>query len=45
MNERSAYEAPSIVVVGTLHELTLQDKDFVGDDGLTFQGQTIGNVS
>jgi hypothetical protein len=40
-----AYEAPQLVEIGTLHELTLQDKDFGGDDGLSFLGQTIGNNS
>jgi hypothetical protein len=37
------YEAPSIVEIGTLQELTLQGKNFGGDDGFTFSGQPIGN--
>jgi hypothetical protein len=43
MNE--AYETPQLVEIGTLHELTLQDKDFGGDDGFTFMGAAIGNNS
>lgn len=39
------YEAPQLVEIGSLHELTLQDKDLSGNDGLTFQGQVIGNAS
>jgi hypothetical protein len=34
MNER-AYEAPSIVEIGTLQELTLQNKDTTGLDGIS----------
>jgi hypothetical protein len=33
MTER-LYEAPSIVEIGTLHELTLANKDFTGSDGV-----------
>lgn len=39
------YEAPEIVEIGSLHELTLQDKDSGGNDGFTFLGQIIGNAS
>ncbi|TQN37947.1 hypothetical protein FHU33_4620 [Blastococcus colisei] len=39
------YEAPQIVEIGSLHELTLQDKDFSGNDGFTLMGQAIGNAS
>jgi hypothetical protein len=39
------YTRPSIVELGTVAELTLQDKDFSGDDGFTLMGQTIGDAS
>lgn len=39
------YEAPSVTELGSLSELTLQDKDFTGDDGLTLQGVVIGDSS
>lgn len=39
------YEAPQLVEIGSLHELTLQDKDSTGNDGFTFLGQVIGNAS
>ena len=39
------YEAPEVVEIGSLHELTLQDKDATGNDGFTFLGQVIGNAS
>jgi hypothetical protein len=39
------YERPVVTDLGTLKELTQQDKDFGSDDGFTFQGQIIGNAS
>ena len=39
------YETPEILELGTVQELTLQDKDFSGDDGFTFMGTIIGNAS
>lgn len=39
------YTRPTVVELGSVAELTLQDKDVTGDDGFTFQGQTIGNAS
>jgi hypothetical protein len=44
-NVMDNYEAPEIVEIGSLHELTLQDKDSGGNDGFTFLGQIIGNAS
>lgn len=41
----SDYEAPQIVEIGSLHELTLQEKVFGEDDGFTFQGNSIGVAS
>jgi hypothetical protein len=40
---KRSYEAPSIVEIGTLQELTLQGKNFGSDDGFTFSGIPIGN--
>jgi hypothetical protein len=38
----SAYEAPSVTVIGTVHELTQGcDKSLNGSDGFTFMGQPI----
>lgn len=39
------YEAPTIVEIGSLHELTLQDKELGETDGFTFEGQPITNAS
>jgi hypothetical protein len=43
------YEAPQIVEIGSVHELTLTgpvvDKEFGGGDGYTFMGQGIHNAS
>jgi len=39
------YRPPQLTELGTLHELTLQDKDTSGNDGFTFMGQVIGNAS
>jgi hypothetical protein len=39
---KSAYEAPSVTVIGTVHELTQDcDKRLNGSDGFTFMGQPI----
>lgn len=35
MIDSNAYEAPSMTPIGTLHELTLQTKDFSGSDGIS----------
>lgn len=43
--DMDTYESPQIVEIGSLHELTLQDKDSSGNDGFTFLGQVIGNAS
>jgi hypothetical protein len=40
----AGYEAPALVVLGALHELTLEDgcdKRLAGSDGFTFMGQPI----
>lgn len=42
--ETTEYEAPTIAEIGTLHELTLQGKQFGATDGFTFQGQSITNT-
>ena len=39
------YQRPEIRELGSLEELTLQDKDYGSSDGLTFQGVPIGNAS
>lgn len=40
------YETPTLVVKGTVAELTQQqNKDYGGNDGFLFQGQVIGNAS
>lgn len=39
------YVAPELSEIGSLHDLTLQDKDFGGDDGFTLLGVIIGNAS
>ena len=42
----TAYEAPSLTVLGTVHGLTLGgDKRFGGYDGFTFLGTPITNNS
>jgi hypothetical protein len=46
--EPQPYEAPTITVIGSVHELTLQfpcDKRLNGSDGFTFMGQPIVCVS
>jgi hypothetical protein len=40
---KRSYEAPSIVEIGTLQELTMQGKNFGSSDGFTFSGIPIGN--
>lgn len=37
MIERREYEAPAMAEIGTLHELTLLNKDFTGIDGIVLQ--------
>jgi hypothetical protein len=46
-SEPQPYEAPTITVIGSVHELTLQgcDKRLNGSDGFTFMGQPIVCVS
>lgn len=40
------YTAPGVVVIGTLHDLTLRDKDLgKPNDGDYFRGQSLKNVS
>jgi hypothetical protein len=39
------YDAPAIVEIGSLHELTLQDKEFGPSDGFTLMGVPIRNAS
>jgi hypothetical protein len=44
----NTYEAPQIVEIGSVHELTLTGpiaKELGGDDGFTFMGQGIHNAS
>lgn len=36
MNERPEYESPSMTVIGTLHELTLERKFLNDADGVLF---------
>ena len=40
-----AYEAPALVDIGALAELTLCDKTFGPTDGHTFQGSSIACTS
>lgn len=45
---KDAYEAPQIVEIGSVHELTLTGpvpKEFGGGDGFTFMGIGIHNAS
>ncbi|HEV3477913.1 MAG TPA: lasso RiPP family leader peptide-containing protein [Gaiellaceae bacterium] len=39
------YEAPTVRVVGSVHELTQVDKKYGPTDGYTFQGVSITNSS
>jgi hypothetical protein len=40
------YEAPQIVEIGSVHELTLTTaKELGGDDGFSFMGQGMHNAS
>ncbi len=44
--ETPTYEAPTITLIGSLHELTQGcDKQLNGSDGFTFMGQPITCVS
>lgn len=45
MTAQSAYEAPKLTVLGSLHALTMQDKKLGQSDGFTFMGQAITNNS
>lgn len=44
-NHPAPYESPTVVKLGTLHELTLGNKDLGGSDGWTFQQQPIHTTS
>jgi hypothetical protein len=39
------YQAPVLRVLGSLHSMTLQDKQFGASDGFTFMGISITNAS
>jgi hypothetical protein len=41
----AAYEPPSLRVLGSVHALTQQNKNYGASDGFTFQGAPITNVS
>lgn len=41
-SEGRSYEAPAVVEIGTVHELTLTPKVLNRTDGFTFQGANIG---
>lgn len=45
MADKEIYEAPALAEIGSLNELTLQNKDFGASDGFTFQGNPISNSS
>jgi hypothetical protein len=45
MTEKAKYQRPEIKELGTVRELTLQDKAFGGSDGFTFMGIPIQNAS
>lgn len=45
MADKKSYEAPALAEIGSLNELTLQDKTFGPSDGFTFQGIPISNAS
>lgn len=40
-----SYEAPALKVIGSIRELTLQDKKFGPTDGFTLMGVAITNNS
>ena len=43
---KKSYEAPAIVVIGSLHDLTLRNKDFgTPNDGDFFHGKSLTTVS
>jgi hypothetical protein len=46
-SKRSAYEAPRVIELGSVHGLTqqVQDKKFGESDGFTFMGTAITNNS
>jgi hypothetical protein len=39
------YEPPLLQDIGSLQQLTMQDKDFGASDGVTLNGVPIGNTS
>jgi hypothetical protein len=41
----AGYEAPRLLVLGSVHALTQQNKNYGASDGFTFQGAPITNVS
>jgi hypothetical protein len=43
--QQAAYEAPKLIVLGALGDLTLGDKKYGPTDGFTFQGNPITNSS
>ncbi len=42
---KAPYEAPAMKVLGSVHELTQQDKKFGPTDGYTLMGIAIANAS
>lgn len=40
--EDRSYEAPAVVEIGSVHELTLRHKILRRTDGFTFQGDNVG---
>jgi hypothetical protein len=40
-----AYDPPRLTPLGSVHELTLVDKNYGPTDGFTFQGSPIANAS
>jgi hypothetical protein len=44
-NSKAPYNAPSLKTLGSVHELTLQDKKLGDSDGFTFLGAPITNNS
>ena len=44
-NAKTAYEAPRLTVLGSLHAQTMQDKKYGQSDGFTFMGASITNNS
>ena len=44
-NAKGDYQAPVLRVLGSLHSMTLQDKQYGATDGFTFMGVAITNTS